>query len=211
MFYCPVIAAGCILLLTLQHQPDDSNEFTLISLIKEAFGKEKVRFVEQQQQQLQQQQEQDARPKQPQPEGSQQQQQASGDGAAAAAGRDGSSKHAFMVRFRQAADAKTALDSATAAGPEFKVAGFDATVQLVEGQQEEEYYKRVSLGVPADWSYCFSLQHQHACIDCECLVQQRGAPRCCPVLGFYSALVGISQRRTSTSPTTALLDVTLLF
>lgn len=52
-----------------------------------------------------------------------------------------------MVRFRQAADAKSALESATAAAAGeggFSVAGCTAEITLVEGQEEEEFYKRVS-------------------------------------------------------------------
>lgn len=54
-----------------------------------------------------------------------------------------------MVRFRQAADAKAALDSAAATGEnagEVTVAGCSAQVKLVEGQEEEEFYKRVRSG-----------------------------------------------------------------
>jgi hypothetical protein len=49
-----VVCAGCILMLTLQGQPAESDPYRLTKMIKEALGPDKIRFVEQQRQQGQQ-------------------------------------------------------------------------------------------------------------------------------------------------------------
>jgi hypothetical protein len=47
------VYAGCILMLTLQGQPAESDPYRLTKMIKEALGPDKIRFVEQQRQQAQ--------------------------------------------------------------------------------------------------------------------------------------------------------------
>lgn len=66
-----------------------------------------------------------------------------------------------MVRFRQADQAQEALEEfqAAAAGGEAKqVAGCSASLRLVEGQEEEDYYKRVRLSAAS-----ITMQWFHIC------------------------------------------------